>query len=59
MSCEAAESVEDAVLRMARVNCNNLCTGSYEGSVNYTRPCERIAAAISCSLGRHASKNIR
>ena len=23
MSCEAAESVEDAVLRMARVNCNN------------------------------------
>ena len=24
MSCEAAESVEDALLRMARVNCNNL-----------------------------------
>ena len=22
MSCEAAESVEDALLRMARVNCN-------------------------------------
>ena len=22
-SCEAAESVEDAVLRMARVNCNH------------------------------------
>jgi len=27
-SCEAAESVEDAVLRMARVNCNLVERGS-------------------------------
>ena len=24
MSCEAAESIEDALLRMVRVNCNHL-----------------------------------
>ena len=29
MSCEAAESVEDAVLRMARVNSNNFSVMSY------------------------------
>ena len=33
-SCEAAESVEDAVLRMARVN-SNYFRGSSRISVNY------------------------